>query len=118
MRDEAGFTLVELLVVLVVMAILTAVAFGFSSGARERADDATARANLRTAVPAIEAYRADTGSYTGMTLAGLQAQYSPGIEGISVVSASGSSYCVSATVSSASWYKAGPAAAITQTACS
>jgi len=115
---EDGFTLVELVVVLVVMAILTAVAFGFSTGARERADDATARANIRTAVPAIEAYRADAGSYAGMTLSALQSQYSPGVAGITVNSAGTSTYCVSATAGGAVWYKAGPDGPITRTSCS
>jgi prepilin-type N-terminal cleavage/methylation domain-containing protein len=117
-RSEQGFTLVELVVVLVIMAILLAVAVGFQAGARERAADATARANLRTAIPAIEAYRADAGTYTGMTVAALQSAYSPGVEGIAVVSASAATYCVTATVNGAAWYKAGPDAPITQTACS
>lgn len=117
-RSEEGFTLVELVVVLVIMAILLAVAVGFQTGARERAADATARANLRTAVPAIEAYRSDTGTYAGMTVAGLQAAYSPGIEGLTVVSTSSSGYCVKAIVGGSVWYKAGPDAPVTQTACS
>ena len=96
------------------MAILVAVAFGFSQGARERAADATARANLRTAMPAMEAYRADS----GMTLAALQSQYSPGIEGIVVVSANDVGYCVSATSGGSTWLKAGPDGSITKTACS
>lgn len=116
--NEDGFTLVEMAVVLVVMAILTAIAFGFSTGARERANDATARSNIRTAVPAFEVYRADAGTYAGMTLAALQSQYSPGIEGISVVSADASTYCVTASVGGTAWYKAGPDGAITKTACS
>jgi len=117
-RSEQGFTLVEPLVVLVIMAILLAVAVGFQAGASERAADATARANIRTAVPAIEAYRSDAGMYAGMTVAALQAAYSPGIAGITVVSASAADYCVTATVGGAAWYKAGPDAPITQTACS
>jgi type IV pilus assembly protein PilE len=117
-RTEDGFTLIELLVVLVVMAILAATAFGFSQGARERASDATAQANIRTAVPAIEAYRADRGNYAGMTLVTLQSQYSPGIDGISVVSTGASTYCVSASVADAIWYKAGPGGPVTETACS
>ncbi len=100
------------------MAILLAVAVGFQASARERAGDATARANLRTAVPAIEAYRSDAGTYAGMTVAVLQADYSPGVEGITVVSTSSSGYCVTATVDGSAWYKAGPDGPITQTACS
>jgi type IV pilus assembly protein PilA len=116
-RAEDGFTLIELLVVLVIMAILLAVAVGFQAGARERAADATARSNIRTAVPAIEAYRADAGGYAGMTVAALQGSYSPGIEGIAVVSTSSAAYCVSATASGATWYKTGPDGPITRTAC-
>jgi prepilin-type N-terminal cleavage/methylation domain-containing protein len=117
-RNEDGFTLIELLVVLIILAILSAVALGFSTGARERAGDATARANIRTAVPAIEVYRADAGTYGGMTLVSLQTSYSPGVEGITVVSADVATYCISATVDGASWYKAGPTGSITKTACS
>ena len=117
-RREDGFTLVELLVVIVIMAILLAIAVGFQVGARERANDVTAKSNIRTAVPAIETYRADNGTYTGMTEAGLQSQYSPGIQGIVIVSARTSGYCVSATEGGRSWYKAGPAGPLTTTACS
>jgi len=114
---EDGFTLIELLVVIVIIGILAAISVGFASGARERAGDATARANIRTAVPAIEAYRADAGTYAGMTLAGLQSSYSPGVQGIAVVSGSAATYCVSAGAGSSTWYRAGPDAQITKTAC-
>jgi prepilin-type N-terminal cleavage/methylation domain-containing protein len=117
-RNDNGFTLVELLIVMLVIAILLAVAVGFSHGARERAADATARANLRSAVPAIEAYRADAGTYSGMTPATLRSQYSPGIEGIAVVSAHDATYCVSASAEGSTWYKAGPTASISRASCS
>ncbi|HEX4745337.1 MAG TPA: prepilin-type N-terminal cleavage/methylation domain-containing protein [Gaiellaceae bacterium] len=118
MRREDGFTLLELLAVIVIMAILLAVAVGFQIGARERANDATAKANIRSAVPAIEAYRADTGTYVGMTQAALKSQYSPGIASIVVVSASANAYCVRATEGGTTWYKLGPDGQITKTACS
>jgi type II secretory pathway pseudopilin PulG len=110
--------LVELLVVLVIMAILLAVAVGFQIGARDRASDATARANIRAAIPAIEAYRADHGSYVGMTEAGLKNQYSPGVAGIVVVSTAADEYCVRATEGGSTWFKLGPDGQVTQTACS
>lgn len=117
MASERGFTLIEVLVVIVIMAVLLTIAVGFQIGARERAADATARANIRAAVPAIESYRADLGTYSGMSLATLQTSYSPGIEGITIVSASDATYCVSATVDGATWFKSGPAGQITETAC-
>jgi prepilin-type N-terminal cleavage/methylation domain-containing protein len=118
MRREDGFTLVELLVVLVVIAILLAIATGFHASARERAGDATAKTNLRVAVPAVEAYHADHGTYAGMTLAGLQAAYSPGVQGIEVLSAGGSSYCVRAVAAGRVWYRNGPTGDLTTAACS
>jgi prepilin-type N-terminal cleavage/methylation domain-containing protein len=116
-RGEDGFTLVELIVVMTIIAILLLIAIGFTGQARERAGDATARANIRIAVPAIESYRSDNGTYSGMTVAGLQASYSAGVQGIEIVSAGDSGYCVRAIEAGRTWYKAGPAGDLTQTAC-
>lgn len=117
-RNEDGFTLVEMLVVVVVMAILVAVAVGFSTSARVRAGDVAAKSNIDVAVPAIQAYNADNGTFTGMTLAILQSTYSKGVQGIEIVSAGPATYCVKSTVEGRSWFKNGPSAPITTTACS
>jgi type IV pilus assembly protein PilA len=118
MAREDGFTLVEMLAVMIVMAVLLAVAVGFQTGARTRAGDAAATSNLRVAVPAIHSYYADNDTYAGMSLAGLQSTYSPGVQGIEVLSAGATSYCVRAVVEGRTWYQRGPGGPITQTACS
>jgi prepilin-type N-terminal cleavage/methylation domain-containing protein len=117
MRQEEGFTLVELIVVMVIIGVLLSVAFVFHYGAKERSSDATARANIRSAVPAIEAYRSENGGYVGMTAAGLKSTYSSGIAGIVVEWSTDDDYCVSSTLNGRSWWKQGPAGIITRTAC-
>jgi general secretion pathway protein G len=117
LRREEGFTLVELLVVMVIIAILVSFALAMHYGARERASDATAKSNIRTAVPAIEAYRGENDGYVGMTLASLKSTYSPGIGNVVVQWSVQDDYCVSSTVGGRSWWKQGPAGEITATAC-
>jgi prepilin-type N-terminal cleavage/methylation domain-containing protein len=114
---EDGYSLIELLVVMVIMAILVSAGLAFHFGARERAADATAKSNIRTAVPAIEAYRGDNAGYDGMTVAALKATYSPGIGNIVVEWTATDDYCVSTTVSGRTWWKQGPSSQITMTSC-
>lgn len=54
-RDDRGFTLVELLVVIVVLAILAAIAVPLFLGHRTKAYDAAAKADLRNLVLAVTA---------------------------------------------------------------
>ena len=114
---EEGFTLVELLVVMVIIAVLLSFALAMHYGARERASDATARANLRTAVPAFEAYYSENGGYGGMTVAALRSTYSPGIGNIVVEWTAPDEYCVSSAVNGRTWWKQGPGSQISTTAC-
>lgn len=116
-RRQDGFTLIELVVVLVVISILLAAAVTFHLAARDQAGDATATSNIRVAVPAMEAYRLDNDGYTGMTVAHLRTTYSPSLAGVSILSTSQAGYCVRAVAAGRTWYKAGPDAAITRTAC-
>ena len=63
-KEESGFTLIELLIVLVIIGILLAIAVPSYLGFKDRASKSAAQANVRSAVPAVEAYYADHGNYT------------------------------------------------------
>ena len=73
--------------------------------------DQQAGNNVRAAIPAIEAWNADHGTYKGMTVAALQEQYDAGIgDDIRLVGPlTKDLYCVESSVGSATWHKAGPA---------
>jgi type IV pilus assembly protein PilA len=61
-KDE-GFTLVELMVVVLIIAILIAIAIPTFLGARERAQDRAAQSNLRNALTSAKVYFTDTEDY-------------------------------------------------------
>jgi type IV pilus assembly protein PilA len=73
-REESGFTLVELLVVMVILALLAAIAIPAFFNQRDKAKDADAKTAVRTAETAMETYATDHGGkYTGVTVARLVA---------------------------------------------
>ena len=99
LASDEGFTLIELLVVIVILGILVAIAVPAYLSFRGSANDAAAKSNVRSAVPAAEGYYQQNtvlpNSYKSMDLAALQG-VSPGVDkNLTVaVSADFKSYCL------------------------
>ena len=62
MNNQRGFTLIELMIVVAIIGILTAIAFPLYANIQSRARVAKAQADLRTLASAVVVYSAHSGS--------------------------------------------------------
>ena len=84
---------------------------------RRRSAAAKAQTNVRASVPALEAWRADHGTYAGATLDLLRKNYDYGLKGVVVVHADRKTYCIESKVDGVTYRKAGPAAELAPRSC-
>ena len=71
LRNPSGFTLVELLVVITIIAILSAIGIAAFLHQRSKAEDVAAKAAVSTAAKAMMSWHTDHDAFTGATEAEL-----------------------------------------------
>jgi type IV pilus assembly protein PilA len=74
-KNQQGFTLIELMIVIAIIGILAAIAIPQFSAYRQRSYNSAAQADLRNAATAQEAYYVDWSTYTDSTTALIGATY-------------------------------------------
>lgn len=97
---RGGFTIVELLIVIVIISVLAAVTIFALNGMQKRAQTSSAAAELKQTANKIELYNASTGNYpatindVGISSNNFTYQYTN----------SGTSYCITATQGTTNYY--------------
>jgi prepilin-type N-terminal cleavage/methylation domain-containing protein len=113
-REQRGFSLVELLVVIVILAVLLAIAIPSLLGFKDRASQKAADADVRASLPAIEALYVDKKTYSSLTLTKIRQSYDAAARFVGYFvppSDKGQTYCISIQVGSKwAWAQRGKSA--------
>ena len=120
---QEGFTLIELIIVMAIIAILLAVAVPAYTGFSDRAEHSVAQANVRAVIPAVERFYSDNETYVGLDnaasapvpgLAHYDASTTNKVTVAATPAPSQSSYCIYSTAGKATYFKHGPGGDITK----
>ena len=120
LRAEQGFTLIELMIVVVILGILTMIALPSYLSLKNRAVDSANQANVGSIIAPIASYYADHQTYVGMTLGGLTTyDQSIDLSKYTLAGVTATSYCVQSPQGSGArvWRKNGPGAGIDNNHC-
>jgi Tfp pilus assembly protein PilE len=113
-----AITSIEALILALMTAILVAITVPSYLTMQARHSDSAARTHLRQAGEAAEEYRADHGSYGGMTSAALGRQNSElSPSKYRVMSVSNGTYCLETTVRGRTWHLVAPAGDMRRGSC-
>jgi prepilin-type N-terminal cleavage/methylation domain-containing protein len=117
-KDQKGFTLIELMIVIAIIGILAAIAIPQFSAYRVRSYNSAANSDLRNACTAQEAYYIDEQTYAnavGLITGSAYGLYTSENVTFSVVQGNDSGYTMNAYHSSGNktWTVAGPGGSVT-----
>jgi type II secretory pathway pseudopilin PulG len=121
LASERGTSMIEVQLVLAIMGILTSLAGPSFMNFLDEAAKVAAASNVRSALPAVDAYYLDNGTYFGMDIEsggqlgfGLKS-YDSGVKiSLDPTQEDGSTYCIYSKVGSIVYFKRGPGGEITE----
>lgn len=121
LRGERGVSMIETQLALVIIGILTSLAGPSFMNFMDEAAKVAAASNVRSALPAVDAFYLDNGTYFGMDIErggqlgfGLRS-YDPGVKILlDPAQEDGSTYCIYSKVGSFVYFKRGPGGDITE----
>ncbi|HSP71152.1 MAG TPA: type II secretion system protein [Gaiellaceae bacterium] len=121
LSSERGWSMIEVQLVLVIMGILTSLAGPSFMNFMDEAAKVAAASNVRSALPAVDAFYMDNGTYFGMDIErggqlgfGLRS-YDPGVKILlDPAQEDGATYCIFSKVGAFTYFKRGPEGEITE----